>query len=265
MATKMTSKRKIHCSFCDTYYLEADQYAMHLESEHADLIPQNMSGWQFYYYQKTGKMSGKCVICKKETTWNDKTHKYNRFCNNPKCKDKYREMFKKRMIGKYGKIHLLNDPDMQRKMLANRSIAGEYTWSKNPNIKIGYVSGFEKKFLEFLDLDLDFDPNDIMSPSPHTYYYTYEGKEHFYIPDFFIPSLDLEVEIKDGGNNPNTIQKIVEVDKEKERLKDAVMKSNKNTFNYVKIVNNEFTKFFMLLNILKEKFQNGDSSKIFMP
>ena len=53
MATKMTSKRKIHCSFCDTYYLEADQYAMHLESEHGDLIPQNMSGWQFYYYQKT--------------------------------------------------------------------------------------------------------------------------------------------------------------------------------------------------------------------
>ena len=110
-----------------------------------------------------------------------------------------------------------------------------------------------------------FDPHDIMAPSPHTYYYTYQGEEHFYIPDFFIPSLDLEVEIKDGGKNPNMMPKIQEVDKVKEQLKDAVMKSNKNTFSYVKICDNDFNKFLLLLSVMREKFQNGDNSKTFMP
>ena len=36
----------------------------------------------------------------------------------------YREQFKKRMIDKYGRVHLLNDPEQQRKMLQNRKISG---------------------------------------------------------------------------------------------------------------------------------------------
>lgn len=257
--------KKIHCKFCDTYHLDIDSYVVHLENYHMDLIPQDMSGWQYYYYMKTGKMHGSCVICKKDTTWNESTHKYNRFCNNPKCKEKYREEFKKRMIGKYGKVTLLDDPEQQKKMLANRSISGEYVWSTDPRYKIPYTGSYEEKFLEFLDKDLFFDPQDIMAPSPHTYYYRYEGKSHFYIPDFFIPSLSLEVEIKDGGNNPNTHHKIQEVDKVKERLKDTVMKSNKNTFNYIKIENMNHMKFLFLLSTMKTKFQNGEEEKIFMP
>jgi len=38
-------------------------------------------------------------------------------------------MFKKRMIGKYGKPYLTNDPEQQKKMLANRKISGVYQWS----------------------------------------------------------------------------------------------------------------------------------------
>jgi len=265
MATKMRNRRKIHCQFCDTYFLDPDGYAKHLETKHKDFLPEGFSGWRYYYYQKTGKLNGKCVICGHETEWNETTHKYNRFCNNPKCKCKYREEFKKRMIGKYGKVTLLNDPEQQKKMLANRRISGEHIWSTNPKIKIPYTGSYEREFLEFLDLDLNFDPEDIIAPSPHTYYYEYEGAKHFYIPDFFIPSLGLEIEIKDGGSNPNTHHKIQDVDKVKERLKDAVMKSNKSTFSYLKIEDKNHFKFFQFLSVAKQKFQNGEDTKIFMP
>ena len=47
---------------------------------------------------------------------------------------------------------------------------------------------FSDNILEFLDLSMRLDPDDIFTPSPHTYYYTYNGKKHFYIPDVFIGS-----------------------------------------------------------------------------
>ena len=103
-----------------------------------------------------------------------------------------------------------------------------------------------------------------MAPSPHTYYYMYENKKHFYIPDFYIPSLNLEIEIKDGGDNPNTHGKIQAVDKVKERLKDEVMSSNRNTFNYLKIVNKENEKFLKYLEVAKYNFINDIKSNIVM-
>ena len=103
-----------------------------------------------------------------------------------------------------------------------------------------------------------------MAPSPHTYYYMYENKKHFYIPDFYIQSLNLEIAIKDGGDNPNTHGKIQAVDKVKERLKDEVMSSNRNTFNYLKIVNKENEKFLKYLEVAKYNFINDIKSNIVM-
>ena len=258
--------RAIKCQYCDRRFDDPDNYATHLEKNHFDMIPPNMTAYQFYYFLKTGKDHGSCIVCKKNTSWNNKTKKYHRFCDNPKCKEKYKETFRSRMIGKYGKITLLNDPEQQKKMLANRKISGVYVWSDGT--KIGYTGSYELSFLEFLDTIMNFDSSDIISPSPHTYYYTYNGERHFYIPDFFIPSLNLEIEIKDGGDNPNMHGKIQEVDKVKEALKDEVMKSNSNNFNYLKIVNKENQKFFKYLEIAKQKFsdsQNGKDPIIFMP
>lgn len=252
----------IKCKYCDKYFNEPDQYVSHLEKYHSDMIPEDMCAYQFYYFLKTNKTHGNCVMCKKETTWNEKTHKYNRFCNNPKCKEKYIEIFRNRMVGKYGKITLLNDPEQQKKMLANRSISGVYEWSDGK--KIPYTGSYELSFLEFLDLVMDFDSSDIIAPSPHTYYYEYEGKKHFYIPDFFIPSLNLEIEIKDGGDNENNHPKIQAVDKVKEQLKDEVMKSNNKNFNYLKIVNKDNKKFFRYLEVAKSNFFNGIEKPIFM-
>lgn len=249
-------KRRIYCKFCDYFCYDPDDYASHLEKHHDELIPVGMSAWQFSYYLRTNKTHGNCIICHAETSWNEKTHKYNRFCPNPKCKEKYREVFKKRMIGKYGKTTLLNDPEQQRKMLAGRRISGKYLWRDHVH-ETSYTGSYEKDFLMFLDRILEFLPSDIMAPSPHTYYYMYKNEKHFYIPDFFIPSLDLEIEIKDGGDNPNLHHKIQDVDKVKEKCKDEVM--TKNHFNYVKIVNKDYKPFFKMLEKLKENF--FDSTK----
>jgi hypothetical protein len=253
----------IKCPFCDRRFDDQTQFSEHLEKKHNDEIPKDMEPYQYYVYLKTGKDHGTCVMCKKDTKWNPKTMKYHRFCENPTCREKYIEMFRTRMIGKYGKVTLLNDPEQQKKMLANRKISGEYVWSDHIH-KTPYTGSYEKEFLKFLDLIMDFPPSDVIAPSPHTYYYEYEGTKHFYIPDFFIPSLDLEIEIKDGGDNPNNHHKIQDVDKVKERLKDEVMQKN-GALSYLKIENKDHKKFLDFLMLAKKKFWDNDKSPIFMP
>ena len=252
--------KRITCKFCGEYMKSYDSYVSHIESSHSESIPQDMTAWRFVYYLKTGKTHGSCIICKNDTEWNEKTHKYHRFCNNPKCKEKYVETFQNRMIGKYGKVNLLNDPEQQKKMLANRKISGVYTWRDHVH-ETPYTGTYELSFLKFLDEVLEFNPEDVIGPSPHTYYYIYEGKKHFYIPDFFIPSLNLEIEIKEGTNNHPKIQA---VDKVKERLKDEVMKSNSNSFNYIKIIEKNNFRFIEFLDEAKKRFLNGDKRPIVM-
>lgn len=248
------------CKICNKQFKDLASLLNHIESKHKEMIPQDMDIHQYYYYMKTGKTHGNCVMCKNPTTWNKNTNKYNRFCDNPACKEKYREIFKKRMIGKYGKTHLLNDPEKQREMLAHRKISGEYTWVDGT--KTTYTGTYDLDFLKLLDEFFEWDPNDISMPSPHNYSYVYDGVEKFYFPDVFIHSLDLEIEIKDGGNNPNTHPKIQAVDKVKEKLKDEVMTSQKS-FNYIKIYNKNYINFFEFLKLYKQQFEKyGESSKI---
>lgn len=252
---------KIYCPYCDFSCYSADDFTSHVERKHIDMMPPSMTPAQYAFFLRTGKKAGKCVICGAPTTWNEKTNRYNRFCNKESCKKKYRDAFKKRMIGKYGKASLLNDPEQQKKMLAHRHISGEYVWRDHVH-KSTYTGSYELSFLEFLDKILNYDPEDVMAPSPHTYYYIYENKKHFYIPDFFIPSLGLEIEIKDGGDNPNTHHKIVAVDKVKEDLKDDVM--THNHYDYIKIVNKENGRFLKYLSTAKYNALNHITKKIIM-
>lgn len=253
----------IHCKFCEKILKDNEQYANHIERKHPEQIIPGMVPSQFVYYLRTGKTHGSCIVCKNDTKWNPKTNKYHRFCENPKCRETYREEFKNRMIGKYGKVTLLNDPEQQKKMLAARKISGVYQWSdRNPKHAKTYTGSYERAYLEFLDLVMGFDPDDIFTPSPHTYYYVYDGKKHFYIPDVFIGSLALENEVKDGGDNPNNHPKIQAVDKEKERLKDEVMKSNGVPFNYLKITNMDHMRLLKYLEIAKKQDMEGITKKI---
>lgn len=258
----MATKRKIRCNFCDAYFYDVSDMVSHIEKEHEEMIPGDMTPWQFYYFLKTGKKEGKCIVDGAPTLWNEKTHKYGRICTNPKCKDTYVKTFQNRMIGKYGKVTLLNNPEQQKKMLAARSISNVYHWSDRIHTSV-YTGSYELSFLEYLDA-LGFNPADIITPSPHNYYYMYEGKKHLYIPDVFIMSLNLEIEIKDGGSNPNTHPKIMAVDKVKEKLKDEVMSSNRSTFNYLKIVDKKNERLLEYLEKAKDNFVDGITQNIVM-
>ena len=100
------------------------------------------------------------------------------------------------------------------------------------------------------DTVFNFESADIIAPSPNVYRYQYNGEDHFYIPDFYIPDLRLEVEIKDGGDNPNMHHKIQSVDKVKEKYKDdALLKQRDN--NYIKVVNKKYGDFLALINKLR--------------
>lgn len=210
----------------------------HYETVHKNLIPPDMTGYRWFYYLLTKKDHGSCVHCHKETEFNEKSMKYARFCGNPACKQWYKDQIDKRMIAKYGKVHLLDDPEMQKKMQAGRRIAGIYNWSDNKT-KVPYLSSYELDFFRYLDTELHWPPSDLIAPSPHTYEYEYQGKKHFYMPDAFIPSLNLEVEIKDDGSAKNINQE----SREKDKLKEELMKSCSNLFNYIKIVNKNYDGF----------------------
>lgn len=210
----------------------------HYETIHKNLLPPDMSGYRWFYFLATKKDRGSCVICHNETDFNEVTMKYSRFCNNPLCKQKYKEERDRRMIQKYGKVHLLDDPEMQKKMQSGRRISGIYNWSDGKT-KVPYLSSYELDFFRYLDITLQWPPSDLIAPSPHTYGYEYKGKSHFYMPDAFIPSLNLEIEIKDDGSAKNISQE----SREKDKIKDDLMKSCSNLFNYIKIVNKNYAGF----------------------
>jgi len=145
-------------------------------------------------------------------------------------------------MAKYGKVYLTDDPEFQKKMQQGRRIAGIYNWSDGKT-KVPYLSSYEKDFFRFLDEELNWPASDLIAPSPHTYEYEYQGKKHFYMPDAFIPSMNLEVEIKDDGSALN----ISADSREKDKIKDELMRSLSNLFNYIKIVNKDYTGFKNLI------------------
>lgn len=244
----MTFKK---CLICNKKFADKLKLVNHINKCHSDMIPKDWTASRYENYLRTGKTHGNCVECSMETDWNESTMKYHRYCTNPECKKKAREKAKTNYIGKWGKVTRLNEPEVQKKMIYARKNSGKYTWSdKSNNEPIMYDSTYGLDFLQMCDAFLDMDGNDMMGPSPNVYYYIYEDKQHFYIPDFFIPSLNLEIEIKDGGDNPNMHPKIQAVDKVKEALKDEVMKSQPN-IRYIKICNKQYGEFFKLLTILK--------------
>lgn len=245
----MQAVKYYKCPHCGEKYKSLKVWGNHVEAKHPGLIPEGWSPARYFYFIQTGKKEGHCVECKNPTDWNDGTQKYERFCKNPACKEAYRKRFVNRMITTRGKVHLLDDPEQQRKMLAAKKISGTYAFKNGT--KIPYTGTYELDFLRMLDTFLEFNPNDIMMPSPHTYYYDYKNPEdpehegrHFYIPDAYIPSLNLEVEIK---QNTNKHPKILRIDKAKEAQKDAMMKTLPG-INYIKILEKDYSGFFEFIS-----------------
>lgn len=165
------------------------------DTKMAELDKLNWEASRYYFFYKYGKTEGKSVISGKPTPWNPVTERYERFL--PEEKAEYVTMFQERMKKKYGITHLTTDPQHQKRMLDNRRITTEYTWLDGSKTKC--TSQYELDFLKFLEFTYNFKSEYLME-APIIYYADEESKK-FYIPDFFIPSLNLIVEVK--GSNPH--------------------------------------------------------------
>ena len=243
---------KHKCAFCTYQTDDIVACGQHYETAHKTLLPSGMSGEHFAYYMYSGRKEGRCVVCHKPTKFNEKTHKYYRICS-AKCKRKY------------GEIKKLNDPKVQENMLQHRKISGEYKWSTSDDSGVrpvyNYTGSYELDFVKYMDTAKHWNPNDLMMPCPYTFNYRYDGQNRFYIPDAYIPSIDLVIEIKDGDpNNPshhaNMHPDIQRVNREKEKLKKAAV--NKSQHNYIVIYNKDYRDFELYLRTSKKQYLTED-------
>lgn len=233
------ANKKFKCPYCQKNYVDKEYLYDHMINEHEDELG-GLSAAHAYFNFRYKKTKGRCIMCKRETKFNEETERYERLCSD-KCSDDYRQQFKDRMNRKYGKDHLLNDEEQQKKMLANRRISGEYRWSDGE--KKTFTGSYEKHALEFFDKKMGLKSKDVLSPSPITLDYKYDGEDRFYIPDFFIVPYNLLVEVK-GTNNHYQKRDI-----NQEKAKDKIAIESK--YNYVKIVNKNYDGLISMIDKIK--------------
>jgi len=240
------TSKKYKCPYCDYKGIRSD-VINHVDKKHEDLIPQGYTAARAVYDFINHTDHGTCMICKSPVyEWNTKINRYYNLCKNPACKAKVREIALERHMKVYNKPHLLDDPEQQEKMLANRKISGTYTFKDG--IKHTYTGTYEKNALEFMDKVLDIPGKDIQSPGP-VLEYEYGGKTHKWITDIYYIPANLLIEVKDGGSNPNN--RSMQSYREKQVAKETMVTSL-GTFNYIRLTNNDFSQLLEILADMKE-------------
>jgi len=115
----------------------------------------------------------------------------------------------------------------------------------------------------FLDTFLNFDPSTIYAPCPIVIEYPYNGEILQHSPDYYIDIIDLIIEIKHGGSNPNKHPKIQAVDVAKDKAKEEAIKAQTN-HNYIKIVDNDFKPLVQLLARLTDQRISNTKERLIM-
>ena len=251
--------KRYKCPYCELRLIRKD-LIKHIDKKHEELIPQGYTSAQLVYNQVNKIDHGKCRVCGKLTLWNEKSGRYNVLCDNPKCKEHMREEYKKNMLRVRGTYNILNDPEQQKKMLANRSISGSYKFSDGGILT--YTGSYEKKCLEFMDVVMQIPSKDILSPGP-TIEYEYNGNKHFYITDFYYIPYNLIIEVKDGGDNLNNKDSSsMRASREKTIEKERII-TDRGEYNYIRLTNNDFSQLLDVFMTIKEKLLEGDVSKTY--
>jgi hypothetical protein len=253
------AKKTFKCPFCSRKYVLKDAVYEHMEKEHHDDLC-GLPACQVWFNWNNGypvtKATGKSVMSGRPTAFNVVSCRYERFADESERKQ-YREYFRQNMIKAFGKDSLLNDADQQKKMLAERGISGQYVWSDGSS-KTTYTGSYERGFLEFVDLYMGWPrPDDIMAPAPMTFPYEgSDGKRHLHIPDFYISSLNMIVNVKSSGNKGYRLRDIAE-----ERAEDEAIRKSK--FNYVKVFDDDFEPFADAVQQIRDS-DPKDAKRVFV-
>ena len=248
--------KRYNCMYCNNR-MERQDLIKHINKVHSDMIPENYSAERLVYdnINKIVDGHGTCRVCKKPTKWNENNNKYDILCDNPKCKEALRELYKKNMLRVRGTYNILNNPEQQKLMLSHRKISGEYKHTDGGIIQ--YTGDYERKFLEFMDTFLNIPSKEIISPGPTIEYY-YHGEKHFYIPDFILPTYNLIIEIKDGGDNVNGKNTPSMIASREKTLEKERIITDKGEYNYLRLTNNQFEQLIDIFMQIKDLAINGE-------
>lgn len=252
-AAKSGYVKRYKCAYCEKR-LDRQSLIRHIEKDHEAEIPEGYSPTRVVFNLINKKDHGNCVICGAETKWDENKARYDRICERPECMNTYKQNTKERMIAIYGTDNLLNDPQQQQKMLANRRISGKYKWSDG--MLLGYTGTYEKKALQFLDKVMNFKSEDIITPGPIVEY-EYGGKKHFWILDIYIPSYKLVIDVKDGQNNKNNRE--MKEYREKQIAKEKAIVDQKK-YNYLRLTDNNFGQLMSMLAELKMQLMEDNTA-----
>lgn len=246
MAKSYKTTKKYKCPYCDKKELREDLIS-HVEKSHKIMIPENYTPSRVVYESINKKDHGVCMICKTSVyEWDEKLERYKNLCSNPECRATVRERALNNHIKVYNKPTLLNDPEHQEKMLANRKISGKYTF-KTDGVSVTYTGQYEKKLLEFMDQVLNIEGKDIQCPGP-VFEYDYKDEKHFWITDVYYIPANLVIEVKDGGDNPN--KRTMTTYREKQVAKEEMI-TKYGTYNYLRLTNNNFLQLLEILADIK--------------
>lgn len=243
-AKKYKTGRVFGCPYCN-YSGTRENLVHHIEKNHEDMIPEGYTAARIVFNKINKKEYGTCMICGRETEWNEKRWKYNRICNREECKAKIREQYISNMNKAGVPIDPTKDPEFQQKMLANRKISGNYKFTDGG--VLSYTGNYEKRRLEFMDKVLGYKSWELMSPGP-TIKYTYKGEEHFWITDCYIIPSNLVIDDKDGGDNPNN-RPMPDYRAKQEAKEKAIAKLG--TYNYLRLTDMNFSQLLYALADIK--------------
>ena len=251
--------KRYKCPYCELRD-ERKKLIAHIDKRHEEMLPEGYDGARTVYDMINHTNGhGTCRVCKKDTQWNMSSQRYDVLCGNPKCKEAMREEYKKNMLRVKGTYNILNDPEQQQKMLANRKISGKYRYSDGTIFT--YTGSYEKKLLEFEDAVMNIPSKDIMMPGP-TIEYMYNGKKHFYIADQLYIPYNLIIEIKDGGDNKNGKETPGMIASREKTIEKEKVITDKGEYNYLRLTNNDFVQLIEIFMELKENYMNGNDSKV---
>jgi len=237
--------------------MERRDLIKHINKVHNEMIPEGYSAERLVYdaINKIKDSHGTCRVCKRPTGWNESNNKYDILCDDPKCKLALRELYKKNMLRVRGTYNILNNPEQQKLMLSHRKISGNYKHTDGGVIQ--YTGEYERKFLEFMDTFLNIPSKEIISPGPTIEYY-YHGEKHFYIPDFILPTYNLIIEIKDGGDNVNGKNTPGMISSREKTIEKERIITDKGEYNYLRLTNNQFDQVIDVFMQIKDLAMNGE-------
>ena len=252
------ANRKYKCPFCDKRFTR-DKLVSHIEKYHDEMIPEDFTPLRYvfnYVNKKPLDYHGICTECKSPTDWDENKGRYNRQCNNPKCKEAFIKRFENNMEHKFGYTRVSSTSEGLEKMLANRRISGKYKF-QDGSIKT-YTGSYELKALQFMDQVMNIKSEDLSAPGP-VLTYKYNNQDHYYITDFYYIPYNLIIEVKDGGKRPNT-RNMPEYRAKQIAKEEYIIKHTE--YNYIRLTDNDLSQLLAVFADLKMQLVDNSNDRV---